>query len=221
MTDEQLQRLAALAEAATPARWIAEQGMGVRLADYTPICMSSVTGEPVNVDANMAFIAAARQAVPELLAESIVLRRQLEYANRWRESAILDANEARSEAADLRRQVAHANRWRDTAIIESNEARAEAAAARAERQEFRTAFIVAHAAFAAESAQRERADAEVADLRQQLATTQVALKSLLDAVPPCTCHEAYSSRGLVAPDCIRCQLEPELSAAADSPATGE
>ncbi len=38
-------------------------------------------------------------------AESIVLRRQLEYANRWRESAILDANEARSEAADLRRQV--------------------------------------------------------------------------------------------------------------------
>ena len=38
-------------------------------------------------------------------ADSIVLRRQLEYANRWRESAILDANEARSEAADLRRQV--------------------------------------------------------------------------------------------------------------------
>ena len=106
MTDEQLQRLAALAEAATPARWIAEQGMGVRLADYTPICMSSVTGEPVNVDANMAFIAAARQAVPELLAEAAALRRQLEHANRWRDVAIVEANEARAEAADLRRQLA-------------------------------------------------------------------------------------------------------------------
>ena len=106
MTDEQLQRLAALAEAATPARWIAEQGMGVRLADYTPICMSSVTGEPVNVDANMAFIAAARQAVPELLAEAAALRRQLEHANRWRDTAIVEASNAHTEAAELRRQLA-------------------------------------------------------------------------------------------------------------------
>ena len=91
MTDEQLQRLAALAEAATPARWIAEQGMGVRLADYTPICMSSVTGEPVNVDANMAFIAAARQAVPELLAEVSGLRRQLAECQVWLERISLAA----------------------------------------------------------------------------------------------------------------------------------
>ena len=89
MTDEQLQRLAALAEAATPARGIAEQGMGVRLADYTPICMSSVTGEPVNVDAR--FIAAARDAVPELLAEVSGLRRQLAECQVWLERISLAA----------------------------------------------------------------------------------------------------------------------------------
>ncbi len=78
MTNEQLQQLAALADAATPGRWIAERGFGVRLADYTAICMSwSETAEPINVDANMAFIAAARQAVPGLLAEIVELRAAL------------------------------------------------------------------------------------------------------------------------------------------------
>lgn len=41
----------------------------------------------------------------------------------------------------------------------------------------------------------------------------MAQRVLLDAIPPCSCSDAYKSRGLVAPDCIRCQLEPELSAA--------
>ena len=117
MTDEQL---AALAEAATPARWIAEQGMGVRLADYTPICMSwNETCEPVNVEANMAFIAAARQAVPELLAEVSGLRRQLaemtarrdDYRARFRDlERELEIERQQLIAMQLRAEAAEAER---------------------------------------------------------------------------------------------------------------
>ena len=90
-------------------------------------------------------------------AEAIVLRRQLEYANRWRESAILDANEARSEAADLRRQLAEcqeiaaargeslgyetADEWNDNPATDANDARQEAAKLRRQLDRERIAAI--------------------------------------------------------------------------------
>ena len=39
------------------------------------------------------------------------LRRQVEHANRWRDVAIVEANEARAEAAALRRQLAECQAW--------------------------------------------------------------------------------------------------------------
>lgn len=49
-----------------------------------------------------------RQQLAITEAEAADLRRQVEHANNWRDSAILEANEARAEAADLRRQLAEA-----------------------------------------------------------------------------------------------------------------
>ena len=41
----------------------------------------------------------------------------------------------------------------------------------------------------------------------------MAQRVLLDIIPPCSCGPEYTERGLVSPNCVRCQLEPELSIA--------
>jgi len=50
-------------------------------------------------------------------------------------------------------------------------------------------------------------------LQVELAAANAALRSLLDAIPECSCIPAYKLRGLVAPDCIRCDLEHEIGIA--------
>ena len=95
--------------------------------------------------------------------------REVERLERELDTVQCERDAALATAADLRRQLAAALSGLNTTLMDAIDARNEANAAKAECQEFRTAFGFADAAFAAESAQRERADAEVADLRRQLA----------------------------------------------------
>ena len=59
----------------------------------------------------------------------------------------------------------------------------------------------------------EDATALLRRLQVELAAAYAALKSLLGAIPECSCIPAYKLRGLVAPDCIRCDLEHEIGIA--------
>ncbi len=97
MTDNQLQQLAALAEAATPGPWwvdryatdmsCTEHAVGVRTDD---MMLASMGIDDVAMP-DARFIAAARQAVPELLAEAAALRRQLAECQAWLERISLAA----------------------------------------------------------------------------------------------------------------------------------
>ena len=60
----------------------------------------------VNMDSVADLRAALKATIDFHQTEATELRRQLEHANRWRDTAIVEANEARAEAADLRRQLA-------------------------------------------------------------------------------------------------------------------
>lgn len=102
LTDDQLAAIAARAEAATPGLYRAI-GMAVYTSYTWP--MTRVTDVFLTrYDAE--FFAHARQDVPALLVEVDALRRQLAHMTQWRDSAIVDGNEARAEAAALRRQLA-------------------------------------------------------------------------------------------------------------------
>jgi hypothetical protein len=79
LSDARLQEIAAVEAAATPGPWdVIAHSAGhpqlLTVADaHSPIC-DVVRSYPYNHQANAAFIADARQAVPELLAEVARLR---------------------------------------------------------------------------------------------------------------------------------------------------
>lgn len=86
VTDEQLQAIAALCDAATPGPWErSSSGFTVRHAGDSVATMGAK--EDAQAKADAAFIANARQAVPELLAFVADLRRQL--AQAWEEFEVL------------------------------------------------------------------------------------------------------------------------------------
>ncbi len=58
--------------------------------------------------------------------------------------------------------------------------------------------------------------AEVVRLGDQVETLEAArdaLRELVNAMQVCSCIPAYTDRGLIAPDCMPCQLQPELGIA--------
>jgi len=112
MTDEQLRAIAALCDAATPGSWKS----GWSWQDAINGGKSAWSEGPVHVGdtlsqvapqaiADAAFIAAARQDVPALLAEIADLRRQLHARIVAADRAVADA---RRERDDLRRQLTEA-----------------------------------------------------------------------------------------------------------------
>lgn len=93
MTDEQLQQLAALTEAATPGPWLVSivDNVNAAFCRVAPDATAHVCCYTDNRENDIAFISAARQAVPELLAEVSDLRRQLAEAQAWLERISLAA----------------------------------------------------------------------------------------------------------------------------------
>ena len=84
ISNENLQQWRALADAATPGPWSAETGHGETGPNYidspsgvVAYVYDSYRGTLPNAEADAAFIAAAREAVPALLAEVDRLRREL------------------------------------------------------------------------------------------------------------------------------------------------
>lgn len=85
MTDEQLRELTALAEAATPGPWLVSivDNVNAVFCRVAPDATAHVCCYTDNRENDIAFISAARDAVPELLAEAAALRRQLAECQAW------------------------------------------------------------------------------------------------------------------------------------------
>jgi len=118
--------------------------------------------------ADAAFIAAARQDVPALLAEIDALRRQLAECQAQAEEA---QRESYRRGADADRAVADARRERDAARAEAVELRRQLATC----QELRLAEL---ALGTQSDAVLERAISEAAELRRQLAAMTIRYEAM-------------------------------------------
>ena len=89
-----------------------------------------------------------------------------------------------TEADDLRRQVEHANRWRDVAIVEANEARAEAADLRRQFEQERVEIgMLRRQLQEGEQSALSHAIGQIFYLRRQLAEAETALLAVpLDSI---------------------------------------
>lgn len=108
-----LDTLQALADAATPGPWVYGTGKRVCLGDEGPTLLSAHGDTPDDRrEENCEFTAAARQAVPALIAEVRLLQEdfagQLDKADRAEQSAVNAWRALREDKARLRSEVAAA-----------------------------------------------------------------------------------------------------------------
>lgn len=123
-------------------------------------------------------------------AEAADMRRQVEHANRWRDSAILEANEARQEAADLRRQLAEERMRANAAEFAVAQQRDEAADLRRQVGQARTeAGMLRRQLQEGEQSALSQALGQIAYLRRQLGAVP------MDAIADLYTAYAYAVAG--------------------------
>lgn len=132
MTSEELERLEALANAATGGSWQAGDPYDGRTALLVSVYGMGMEVADTQREADAAFIAAARDAVPSLIAEVRRLRERVATVDAEREQAYQIAQQNEQTARSMARVVEDVRAELDaaTALLTTSETESEASALR-------------------------------------------------------------------------------------------